>query len=784
MLGSRIKRRSQDALVAAVTSAPRKPLLFLYPQWVRNSSTSAPQLDEASLAGQNHGDPSVTLDKSNSTTNAERSRNLSRTLEAEDSLENDGAREPGRRSPKSPQRLIRRVLGNVNRLRNDAITDSRVRQEYYDQRRLERGTWVPDWRIILSEMLKHTPDAGKWLDKAVVVSVAQGPQAEQLMFGIDDNIWDIAKKHGCTVSLARSSDATEGRQSFLLSGPNTAVGKTATEVLSLTENKAVVSLNSKDMSSSDVVLPEREPPNTNPPIRTVMSDSRDRQTVLVTKASELPRPSKWTTDNFAAYVHQLTRAIVPNHIHPLVYTKGEEGKMDVVKTLLDVFADPKALSSISRKAFHEAMTYLVKLNRIADARALFVRMDMAKLQMDPETFNIMLRGAAKAEDLHNFHYILHLMFRWGFTPNQHTWIAFLMAVKDVRIKAHIISAMKQKGLVNHTVLKSIGEQFVSEEITFSLEKGQSLEEFLRRMDQQYGATWLTTSGGNRILHVLGSHGLMFQCWRFLQEMEKRFVKIDTVSINTCLAHCKTFKNLESAVEIMKRLWNFQPDDLTYSLLFQLAVSSNSFKSFNVARVVWKYACLSAATTVKMRAFMVRSLKRATEHPSEKFEGTLKDFVYRFSGLIISGVSPPQALPAKEIETQRGTLSIPNILEQDLGNYLDPVSTIAAPSADKESVFIQRILAGHQFSNKERKEWYDVTRSISQRDYNIFKEWKPVRPFADMLEEALAREHEWKRNWENTIAPLSSGDLRWRLGNAVSVPIRRKGSADQQIYQWR
>ncbi|RFU27919.1 hypothetical protein B7463_g8402, partial [Scytalidium lignicola] len=788
MLGSQIKRAGQDALAAAAGSTPKKPLLFLYPQWIRNSSAYAPQQhNEASLFSYDQNETDISCGRKDSDLESERSRNLSRTLEVEGSIVNKLVAGTGEESKAPQQELIRRVLGNVNRLRYNALTDSRTRQEYFDQRRLERGAWVPDWRVILSDMMKHTPDAGKWLDKAVIVSIPEGPGAEQLMFGIDDNIWDIGKKYGCTITIGSGSDAEDGCRVFLLSGPTTAIGKTASDILSITENKAVVSLRNKEGLSPDIVLPRSEHSNVRPLIRTVMSGSEGRRTVLVTKAGMMPKPTKWTTANFAAYVHSLTKVIIPNHIHAFVYMKGEEGRIDVVNTLIEVFSDPQAQSAISRKAFNEAMIYLVKLNRIADARALFVRMDMAKLQMDPETFNIMLRGAAKAEDLHNFHYVLHLMLRWGFTPNPHTWISFLMAVKDVRIKAHIISAMKRKGLVNHTsVLKSVGEQLVSEEITFSLEKGQSLEEFLQRMDYQYGHSWLTTSGGNRILHVLGSHGLIFQCWKFLQEMEKRFVKIDTVSINTCLSHCTTFENLESAIEIIKRLWNFQPDDLTFSLLFKLATSSDRLNNFNVAKVVWKYACLSAGTTAKMRAFMTRGLKRATDRHSEESQGTLKDFARRYTGLMIIGV-PSRQFPTKKVEVAPKVLPPPETIDEEFRGSVGSLpnsAIIATPTIDDEALFIRRILSSYQFSKGERMEWYDIVRTMLLRDCNAFKEWHPAKPFGDLLVEALAREQEWKRQWKNTLAPLGPDELRWRLDNAVSVPVKRNGGGHQQIYQWK
>ncbi|KAH8821118.1 hypothetical protein F5884DRAFT_827407 [Xylogone sp. PMI_703] len=786
MLGSRIKRGGQDVLVAAAASVSRKPLWFLYPQWIRKSSVSAPsQRNEVSLPEFDRNDGATLNDRNEDQEDLERLGKVSETYNVKDSAIDNPVLEPAAESKARSQQFIRRVRGNINRLKYNGLSDSRVRQEYYDQRRLERGTWVPDWRVILSDMLKHTPDAGKWLDKTVKISIPVGPEAEKLVTGIDDNIWDIGKKYGCSIIIGPRSNM-EGHHIFLLSGPSTAVGKTASDVLNITSNKAVVSLTDKEVSTVNASLSKTEHSDVRPLIRTVVSEHRARRSVLPRKASMLPKPETWTTANFAAYVHNLTNAVFPNHMHRSVYKKGEEGRIDVIDTLRDAFADSEAQSSISRKAFNEAMTYLVKLNRIADARALFVRMDIAKLQMDPETFNIMLRGAAKQEDLHNFHYVLHLMFRWGFTPNPHTWIAFLMAVKDVRIKAHIISAMKRKGLVNHTsVLKSIGEQLVGEEITFSLERRQSLDDFLQRMDQKYGHLWLTTSAGNRVLHVLGSHGLISQCWVFLQEMEKRFVKIDTVSINTCLSHCTAFGNLNGVIDIIKRLWNFQPDDLTFNLLFKLAVT-DKVKNFNLARVVWKYACLSARTTAKMRAFVLQSLKGAGVNPSKGNQGILGGSLDRLIGLIIVGLPSFRRLPGENAEAASDILLPLRGLDKEPRSGTVPLpssSILTTSTTDNEAFYFQRILSGEQLTKSERREWYDIVRSMLQRDCSAFKEWRPAKNFGELLVEALEREEEWKRESENDTVSLSPDGFRRILDNSVLVPIKRIGSRNQEIEKW-
>jgi pentatricopeptide repeat protein len=308
----------------------------------------------------------------------------------------------------------------------------------------------------------------------------------------------------------------------------------------------------------------------------------------------------------------------------------------VTEIIRNLFKDPECKHAISRTACNEAMQFFVKINRLEDVRVLFVHMEMLNLPMVPETFNTMLRGAAKNEDLHNFHFILHLMLRRGLAPNGNTWIAFMMAHPDVRVKLHILAAMTDKGLTAHpSIMKEVSQQLVQPEIDSSLEQNLSQSQFVAHMDSRYGPEWLSLDSANRALHSLGARGLISRCWEFLNFMSSRFIQYDNYSINTILHHCKQATNLTGAVELLRSLptrgnFRFVPDEETYRILFELAWRS---RSYNLARVIWRYACLSAATTHTMRTRVFRSMlyvgyKNLRPTPRERWK--------QFAGPVIFG----------------------------------------------------------------------------------------------------------------------------------------------------
>jgi pentatricopeptide repeat protein len=493
------------------------------------------------------------------------------------------------------------------------------------------------------------------------------------------------------------------------------------------------------------VVQEHLSPNPKPTALQLTEDSDDQDsrgllirffkissggTVPVTRADKIPRPSKWTTHEFANYVEKLTSIHMPNHVHHLLYRKGEQHVKTVVGILREIFTDPECKSSLSRMAFKMALDYFVKTSNIADARAIFVLMDMMEIEMDPGIFNILLRGAAKNDDLHNFQLVLHLMLRRGISPNGRTWTAFLMANHDFRIKRYIMSEMKAKGLLAHPyIMRRVCQEFVIQEVNASVDLGLSQEDFLNHMDSQYGNNWLTADNGNRVLHALGARGLISRCWEFLQAMNNRSVRIESVSVNTVLNHCKQQTNISGAIEIMRllpSLTEFEPDQFTYHTLFEMAWRA---RRYNIARVVWKYACLNAATTRRMRVLVTQSLIYAAQNPGPKSS-------------------------EMQIWNQQAGLVITH------GVFDHPSPNWDGPSYGQRFVL-------HPEKNVSRKEIFEAASRHVERDFEVFNSWAPRQPFGDILVQALELDLRWH---ETRVRTGEEARFDWKIEEAIVVPL--------------
>jgi hypothetical protein len=630
------------------------------------------------------------------------------------------------------QKRIGKALKAQQRAKNRTLQNHTVRKVYQANRREAKQSWIPDWRVILADLRKNTPQNDEWLNKAVSISVPE-TAVEKLFHGVDDNMWDIGERHGLSVELATPDSATKIFNEFLLSGPARAISKAAAEVMQIApESKLKTGPQVHPSSKATASLPTVELDkglNSSVDARLVRSERRTIAPAI--RADKIPRPSQWTTQTFVDYVNALTDMHLPNHMHRLLYEKEEDHIQVTITILREVFTKPECRSSLSRAAFNKALDFLVKTNNIADARATFVLMEMMQIRMDPETFNILLRGTAKNEDLHNFQFILHLMLKRGILPNGKTWLAFLMANYDYGIKSHIVVAMKERGLLAHpSVFKGVCEQLIAQEVSHSLDRGQSQEEFLKHMDSRYECRWLTTDSGNRVLHALGSRWLISRCWKFLQVMDARCVKIDPVSINTILNHCKQAKNVVGAIEIIKRLQSFfpfVPDQTTYHALFELAWRS---RSYNLARTIWKYACLNAATTRRMRLLVFGSLQNAAND-------ALK----------------PDASQYEIWQQHVGLFVISNVSDHPVQPSIDKLSELELEPT------IPRMLS------KRPRQRHKVIQKLVDRDCEVYQRWRPTRPFGDMLEEAWERDQDWRVRMSGEWAKLD-----WKLARAIAVPI--------------
>ncbi len=694
-------------------------------------------------------------------------------------------------------KLLKEMYWKDKRKRRNRDT----RKAYQKLRRDAFGFQETDWRDILKDMNENTATLGKWLENAIRIELPPS-SLELLLWSIDDYILDIGKRYHCTVSPEKISTASGFLQTFLLSGSAVAISKTVADILYVAPETRVTivgkgpSLPNPLVSTEIRVVNYHEYKREGPFRLSITRDRSIRENMKKYPIEVIEKPKLWTPNSFLYYVEKITYSDSPSHLRRVLGIGEQHATKVGSDSLLEVFLDPACEHAITRAACHEAMEYFYRNGTIEHAKRIFVLMEMYHIRLVAKTFNIMLQGAAKSEDLYVFQFILHLMLKRGISPNGETWIAFMRCKPDFEYKLQIYNAMNNKGLLSEVhILRTVVAELLPFEMQALFQAGPDLNAFMSYMDSRYGSTWLNDSSGNVILDALGARGLVSCCWQFLNIMDSRSVIPNQISVLTILGACYKARNIHGAIEILRSLpldVHYKHDSKTYSILFDLAWKT---QSFNLARVVWRYACLDGSTSYIMRARVARSLYTLFAPDPEGF---VSRRWRKFAGAVILGDLPlgeekdndniiRNYLDAtvRPLETPTGSSSTSNLSstseDKPVAEEIPSLSrsTVDSPMEKSKDANEPSKKSEHPRPYKRNPEQRDTNKLEFQNkvqpraelEYELFLRYKPLIPFEDMLTVAAKLDCEWRAS-----DAYHQKDLAWMLKNAVHVGVRKKLAA--------
>ncbi|KAI6248203.1 hypothetical protein HI914_03509 [Erysiphe necator] len=610
--------------------------------------------------------------------------------------------------------IFRKVLSNVRSIEEHNNLCIKARKLYYDNRRQE-GRWIPSLHDIEDILLKQTLTLGPTLDGVIQIKIPPA-WSKNYLCSVDEFLIEIAKIYDCTAELA-CPDEFHAYTNFNISGPEICVRKFLAFLIQTTPHLKIT----RQLVTQTLV-------------RYVSSERRRRRL----PAHMISQPDQWTATSLLEYVEDLTAFDPSPDFLRFVHSPLSSDKtnycvfiMNVIRRLIDL---PITRTFFSRLAFHRAMNYFLRKNRIEFIRELYLKMDFIGIKCTTETYNIMLRASALKEDYHNFHFILKMMIRDGLRPDGRTWIAFIMAVPDREVKYRLLKRMKEKNLLSKTkTLQDVVEQLVKYDVIDSINKGQDHFTFLEEMNSKYGSKWLSVDVANRILTVLGRHLLNDRAINFLDYMEECSIYPDIWSVNIMLHSCSLSPNpllaLTDLLSHIKFRDLLEPNLETSRILFRLARIT---RSYNLAKVVWRYACLSATTTMRLRNQVARSLEKSLV--SEKGYGNL--VWERDIGPIIIG-------PRKQQHP-----------------FLLISKTSSDADEDQNSIWSDSEPKGPPDDNCNKR--------LINWDLQIFKYWRPSKPFGATIWLALQVDLEWRKQ-----EVFKQKDLKWIINNSFYVQISEK-----------
>ncbi|RHZ66562.1 hypothetical protein CDV55_106481 [Aspergillus turcosus] len=558
-----------------------------------------------------------------------------------------------------------------------------------------------------------------------------------LMAGITDmamkeNVWYVPVRNGCRVHVLHPLESEGQHRKVILSGSKRSVelvGDNITRIRKLQDQ-------------GDPLVDIRKPPV--PVYPSIEAMRRKNLPVPLVRgvwdfyqAFKHPAPLDTLLNlsgklsrvrEFAEHVEELTRSRPSSKV--LRGKPGTHHRERVAAALVALFQNDANRQYFSTAALNRALSYLFDNEILDDARAVFVR---AEHVATVDTFNMLLKSAAKRQDIQVFRGFLNSMSRMHIRPNPYTWLAFLDCLVSPTAKASLVNYMLQKGyLSDNSAMQTALHLTIQDTFLAHLQSGRSVDAFFNMIID--GANWFSPTLINQMLSVTVRLRDYDAIDRLLEICEQQGFALDSATVNSILPLFRS--DIQSALRYMFRCLDrpeTQLDKQAWEMLFLIAFKG---RNYNVCRVLWRYACMRRQVTYKMKQSVLTSLARNV--PRNKRD--VIDNVWSTSaGNVIVGVDFGQsAYPFDDA-------ILDNVPDEHLDN---PVAYLAS---------------GYKPGGEERAKQLSLASALVKRDIEIGPRYQPSIPFSVMLEAAAVMD----RGWKGIPRPT-----QWVMQNSIHIPVRK------------
>ncbi|OBT43150.1 hypothetical protein VE00_07710 [Pseudogymnoascus sp. WSF 3629] len=592
---------------------------------------------------------------------------------------------------------VRMILSTTERAEMRWWYQDEIRRLQHENMNKDRGFPQRAPPEVLKTLIRYTPKRVE--DTLLRISVPDNA-VDSLLIGPGNNIVDIKNLTGCDIELLGAEEGKSTR-SLVLSGPPICISAAAAHIFRIvpaavpnsTSRAFTFSQYSTRSSTTDVAqsTDARDPAHITAQYYLASSKVND----IPRRADSIPKPKRLTQKSLELYIRSLTGIKMTSPLHKMLYRKEEDHVEIVAERLLEVFSYDECMDVMTVSGLNEAVSFLAKYGRVAATREIFDKARRAGFPVTPETYNILLRGCAKTQNINTFAALLGVMIHSGYRPNSGTWRAFMMVLRNPKAILHVYEAMQDRGLFHEEgLLSDVCELLLPHEMTFCLNKNQLVAPFIEHMTSRYGDGWLSVSGANKVLEELGKRGLLSECWSLVDYMVEQNILPNAVSINTIFTHStdgRDFRNNIRALDRISEQARFRPDGTTYEILFKFAWR---WRLYSTARVIWQRACLDACARFEMRKRVSTSLHSA----------------FMFQSTTLPSLPGPSAPPD-------------NVWDLTAGVFV--VREICRPAPKDESQ------TSDESSLSQWKAFHHAVETVKS-ELLIFKEWQPVGSLTKLL----------------------------------------------------
>ncbi|KAK4628113.1 hypothetical protein CLAFUR0_04711 [Fulvia fulva] len=451
------------------------------------------------------------------------------------------------------------------------------------------------------------------------------------------------------------------------------------------------------------------------------------------------RPTMVSRTSMTQYIFEITMSL-PNMAVRNKRAKDETASGDeahvtkVIEELVSLCTGPAAPSWLTSEALDKSLHYLLAHNDLKAFRTIRQSLDNGgKYEFTASNYAVLLNGAARSGDLHNFRYLTMEMIKRRLPLTAHVWMHFhkLVCVRGAsEVFGPLEGMMRTKGLlVNQKLAKAVSMESVLEELHEELKAGTPFEAFWHKCNLRIQATyppgfrWFSHEVANRMIQLFLQWGRLDDAYIVLERLRKRNIPVPTSTLNIFLSSALRNRDSAAAASIVQRFkigkpGAIIPDHITYAELFTTAWLQ---RYFNVLRVVWRYACAAGHVNYSMRYRLRRSLCSATPPGNTPTDGISRGMLWNlWAGKFAVGVARGLSKRSERGETVVLTESEQHLLQ---------------------------LISREECENGSEAEYarYGALLELMHNDLNEVNNCRPVHPLSQALAKAYAKDIAWKES---------------------------------------
>jgi hypothetical protein len=588
---------------------------------------------------------------------------------------------------------------------------------------------VPTWPKFIKHRIIHIPEETVTLLSGVV--------------DMEENIWHMFILNGCRIWVLDATESEGPCRKVVLSGTERATELAEEAILQLYRRQVrrdpTISLQTPPVPIIPSITAMQQRGLPIPIIRgvwRVATPARNR--FLPGGVPSLPFLS---VRRFAEYVENLIQ--LHDDAQGRSVCSAQSTHMEQIKNIIEkLFTREANQKVVSTSALNMALSFLCDHEFLRSARLVLSKSEAVA---SANTYNILLRCAAKRQDLWVFRHILSSMSRFHVRPNGQTWIAFLHCLISPNVKERVMQHMLEKEyMTDPRTLEDALQLNISSMFTRHLDSERDVQSFIASMVKSYTPKFLSALSLNLMLEETVTRK-DFDAMRQVVECFSQFqLSVDSRTLNQVFRFFRA--DIHKALLFLFRYIKLDRHPLDESNFEKLFFMASRKRSYNLCRVLWRYACMEGLTSWKMRQAMRTSLAWGA---LKSKDDSMADVWQRSAGKVIVGL---EYYPTGDRWPKAIRRMVPSGYEDD------PIAFLNEPTSSPEMRAAQQALA----------------KTLVRQDVKEGKQFQPVEPLVLMLDAASILDRQWKAHF------LSTSEM---LRNIIHIPVEEKTpSSDRPFNQ--